>query len=1042
MGFATRIRFLRMIHQAQSDRLDDAIDEFESNWTSDSRLKIEQLLERYGLIESDEAVAELIRIDIELRYDHGLTADLEDYFGHFGGLLESPHRVAEIAFEDFRSRSANGHPLAASRWSGLPGIADQTWFRQLSSQARSVPGRDLGIATDDAFELTLTESGFRLVEEIGSGNFSHVYLATQQNLSDRFVVLKVVAEAMTEPESMALLQHTNIVPIFSFHQFQSRSVICMPYAGRVTLADFLKKRDAGSRRDGESLVMTVKASLEDTKVAEPTPDTQRLPRVPAADEHASSGMLDRFESLDRGELATWIFQRLASALAHSHARGVLHNDLKPSNVLIRNDGEPALLDFNLAHSLANQTPRRIGGTLPYMSPETFRGMMGAPSRPKPQSDIYGLGVMMYEFVTGRLPYAQPASIAEVDLQVAIEQRRASVTWRPEDNVSPGMEAIVTKCLQFDPGKRYEDADELQLDLQSEHENRSLQYADEPASSRCRKWVRRHPRGVTGVIVGTLLLAVLIPLGFIASSYRGKAQNLASRTAFENFTKRSNDVLAELMLDPRREREANVRMGMEPLEEFDILEEGGVEKLLSHCDDGSEEYDQAAEIIQRHVAQVAFLETNRLARLRARNELKDAGFERLDMLIDGARKIEGFGKRATLFLAAERAKLTDDMETYSALREKAELTLAKTDSEGYLEAVRMMSERDYESAVEILETLADRGTVPSAMRWTMIGRAQYNQRLHKDAILSFSQSIQRAKNSPTLYLWRGLSFLQIGNGERAKEDFLRVAKLEPENFQAWVHLGIIAEKRGELTDAVKHHTKALELSPGNPHALIVRSRVLRKLAREEEADADYAAAMRSENLDFASLITRARARTERGDPEAALADLELALHMEPNRVVIQMQIARLLAIHLERDDESIAMYDRVLAVRPEYEKALVDQAVLLAYQKKFARALANLSATQPVEDPRNMYQAACVLALTPNKRQHRRALTLLAGAILGGYEPKNLRGDTDLDSLREYDEFQTISETYELFQRSRRGQAVKSGSATPPSPSLSQPVDLI
>ncbi|MEL6108685.1 MAG: hypothetical protein AAFU85_21985, partial [Planctomycetota bacterium] len=70
-----------MIHQAQSDRLDDAIDEFEETWSSDSRWKIEPLLERYGLVESDEAIAELIRIDIELRYEHGLTADLEDYFG-------------------------------------------------------------------------------------------------------------------------------------------------------------------------------------------------------------------------------------------------------------------------------------------------------------------------------------------------------------------------------------------------------------------------------------------------------------------------------------------------------------------------------------------------------------------------------------------------------------------------------------------------------------------------------------------------------------------------------------------------------------------------------------------------------------------------------------------------------------------------------------------------------------------------------------------------------------------------------------------------
>ncbi|MEO1525061.1 MAG: protein kinase [Planctomycetota bacterium] len=1031
-----------MIHQAQSDRLDDAIDEFEDTWSSESRLKIETLLQRHGLAESDEAIAELIRIDIELRYENGLATDLEDYFGHFGTLLESPHRVAEIAFEDYRSRSAKGHSLAASRWSALPGIADQSWFRQLASETRSVPQRRFMAESDEAFETALAESGFQLVEEIGSGNFSHVYLATQQNLSDRFVVLKIVAEALTEPESMAMLQHTNIVPIFSFHQFRSRSVICMPYAGRVTLADFLQRRNVDSGRTGESLVMTVKASLSDTKVVEASPSTTPLPLIPAADEHAGVGMLDRFEGLDCGDLATWIFQRLAGALAHSHARGVLHNDLKPSNVLIRNDGEPALLDFNLSHSLSGQTPRRVGGTLPYMSPETFRAMMGMPGQPESHSDIYSLGVMMYEFVTGRLPYPKPTSIADTDLQAAVEARRTPLAWEPTDDVSPGMRAIIAKCVAFEEGQRYRSADQLQSDLQAEHESRPLQHAAEPAVYRCQKWIRRHPRGITGAIVATALLAIMIPLGIAASTYQAKSKLLASLNDYESFYAASTEVLSELMADPTRERDDRIRTGMEPLERFGIFEDGGIEHLLSHCMSDDKRL-QVSQSIQRHVAHLGFLETNRLSRLRAIGELEDSSFRRLDKLIRYAERFEGSGERAKHFLRAERARLAEDTKTYLALTDQAESIRTNSDSDDYLEAVRLMSKRDFESAAEILTGIADRRTVPSALRWTMIGQAQYRQEKHAEAALSFSQSIDHAKNSPTLHMLRGLAYLQIkGRGERAKRDFLKTVQLDPDHFRAWLHLAIIAEGRKEYRDALESLEKSLELFPDNPHALIVRARVYRGLGEVEKAEADFDAAMKSNNVDYASLINRATARANHGDPEAALEDLTLALEMEPERPTVQMQIARLLAIDLRRYDESIAMYDRVLGTLPKHETALVDQAVLFAYQKKFGAALQNLDAAQPIDSARNKYQAACIFALMNTEKAHRRALSLLAAAILGGYVPKNLSGDPDLKSLHSFDDFQIISRTLELLERNRRrGQAAIRGSASLRLLTYSQPLEI-
>ena len=129
-------------------------------------------------------------------------------------------------------------------------------------------------------------------------------------------------------------------------------------------------------------------------------------------------------------LAVWRWQIGFSKGSQGHSPTPMRevcciNDLKPSNVLIRNDGEPALLDFNLSQSLDRTRSGYAGGTLPYMSPETYRAMMGQEVQPRATSDLYGLGVMLFEFVTGRQPYPTPKSIAPIDIAPAIKSARGA-----------------------------------------------------------------------------------------------------------------------------------------------------------------------------------------------------------------------------------------------------------------------------------------------------------------------------------------------------------------------------------------------------------------------------------------------------------------------------------------------------------------------------------------------------------------------------------------------------------------------------------------
>ncbi|GJM45303.1 MAG: hypothetical protein DHS20C21_21450 [Gemmatimonadota bacterium] len=172
--------------------------------------------------------------------------------------------------------------------------------------------------------------------------------------------------------------------------------------------------------------------------------------------------------------------RVAEALQHAHQRGVLHRDLKPSNVLVDAQGQPHLLDFGLAKLLASEADPGLTqsgqflGTPAYASPEQVRGTTPLDVR----TDVYSLGVLFYEALTGSMPYPIEGSIAQA-FQV-IEREEA----RPLRSVNPAidrdLESIVQKMLEKDPGKRYQSVDAF---LEDVHRYRS----GDPVEARGRSW---------------------------------------------------------------------------------------------------------------------------------------------------------------------------------------------------------------------------------------------------------------------------------------------------------------------------------------------------------------------------------------------------------------------------------------------------------------------------------------------------------------------------------------------------------------------------
>jgi serine/threonine protein kinase len=367
--------------------------------------------------------------------------------------------------------------------------------------------------------------GFHLLAELGRGAFSRVFLARQAELGDRTVALKISVDLFDESRTLAQLQHTSIVPIYSAHSAGPLQAICMPYFGRTTLADVLAAL-AGKNvpESGGFLVSMLRGTvLRDAPARIEAPAGQ--PHVP----------LKRLGKLSYVQAVLWLTGQLAEGLAHAHEHGIIHRDLKPANILISDDGQPMLLDFNLSADLKVRSPTRsqLGGTLPYMAPEHLEAFQDGARPVDARSDIYSLGVILYEALTARLPFAMASGpLSDVVPRLLTQRPGEFVDVCPWNQaVTPAVESIVRRCLEYDPARRYQSARALAEDIHRHLDNLPLAHASEPSlKERGQKWVRRHPRLASRATLLTVGIAGLA--AFAVWAYVGKTKEELTRSQGE------------------------------------------------------------------------------------------------------------------------------------------------------------------------------------------------------------------------------------------------------------------------------------------------------------------------------------------------------------------------------------------------------------------------------------------------------------------------------------------------------------------------------
>ena len=337
---------------------------------------------------------------------------------------------------------------------------------------------DLGDIDDPFPEVGGEFLGFEILDDLGMGAIARVYLAAEPELGGRIVVIKVSADGTAEAATLGKLQHPNIVQVYSVKRdaTSKMTAVCMPYQGSATLTDVLDLvfRD-GQAPASAAVILDVASRLADMEALR--------------DDDLATSRPDPV--LIRGSFVDGVVHlgiQLADALEYAHASGVLHRDLKPSNILLTPHGRPMLLDFNLAYDAAHDAMPR-GGTLPYMAPEQIRASLKGEAASNvgldPRPDVFSLGVILYELLTGKLPYGGPPEHLGPEA-ASLWQLNAHETSPPSiraanPQVPVPIAAAIERCLAVVPSQRTSSLAELSQALRMHFSRKQ----------RTVRWLHRH-----------------------------------------------------------------------------------------------------------------------------------------------------------------------------------------------------------------------------------------------------------------------------------------------------------------------------------------------------------------------------------------------------------------------------------------------------------------------------------------------------------------------------------------------------------------------
>jgi tetratricopeptide (TPR) repeat protein len=746
-------------------------------------------------------------------------------------------------------------------------------------------------------------AGHEILAELGRGGMGVVYKARQTGLN-RLVALKMLlagghagpeqlARFHTEAQAVARLVHANIVQIYEVGEQEG-----LPYFSLELV-------------DGGSLAQKI------AKKPQPAEEAARL------------------------------VECLAGAMAYAHRHGIIHRDLKPPNVLLTVDGIPKITDFGLAKHLEGDSSQTKSGTLmgtpSYMAPEQARGEvreLGA------LVDVYSLGAILYELLTGRPPFLA-ATVLDTLEQVRSQEPVPPSRFQPK--VPRDLETICLKCLQKEARNRYASAETLTDDLRRFLAGEPILARPVSAPVRLWRWCRRNPR------VATLSAAVVALLGAVGISF----------------------AIVAVRIGREREATAEARnVALQRLEQATAAIAAGNDR-------------RAQEILRWDDP----LLINTLALADVRSQLRDlqaqvALYTEFKKHLDNARYHGLFGARGILREAQQDCRqlllLCDEIEQKTG---KAGCGLPPLDTtqqqlfqEDRFEAYLVAAQVEWDLIADTKEATGEKEAVArKAITWLnraegvlppckvlYVRRAAFWEALGDRS--AAQADAERAKSiqaqSAVDHYWHGFANRLRGDAAQRQGDlkqaqdhyrsamaeYAALLRIRPHHFWGYFDWATCHYQLGNFRDAIVGFTTCIQIKPDVPWPFYNRGTAHQQLKEQQEAIQDFNSALDLDPRYAEAYCNRGFAYRSQGKAGQALEDLGRAIEVDPTYVLAHVQRGETYR-QLKRFQEAVRDYDQAITLNPEQVDAHFGRAAIRFNQGHFAQARDDFSAVIRVQPRR-------------------------------------------------------------------------------------------
>ncbi|MFQ6394600.1 protein kinase domain-containing protein [Nocardia sp. KC 131] len=481
-------------------------------------------------------LTDLVRIDLRQRWIRpGGGKRIMEYRKEFPEIEQSPI-LADLVYEEFLARRRHAPVDATAFLAEYPDLAAEVRERLSTvgadDETQAEPA-ELDSEQAAALVADLTPGrridDFDLRTDLGTGALGRVFLATQRSMQ-RLVAVRFSAGISAAPRTMAQLDHPHIVRVFDQRmpaESAALRLVYMQYLPGGTAEDVLAERRRGPESAGGDLLLrAVDAAME----------------VRGEIRQTDSSVRAEIAELSWPETVAWLGRRLADALDYAARQGVLHRAIKPSNVLFTAEGSPKLADFTLHDSTRTRAQHDSSA---YRSPEELALELD-PAAPEPdtRSDIFSLGTLLWEMLTGSAAFDDEADTEAARLDHRRRGVRSTALERIPADCPAALRRVLLTCLEPDPERRWPNGATLaqQLDLCLDDRARNL--VDPPE----RSWRRALRRW--RILLVTLAVAVPNALASVYNvEHNAKLihyrQTQAAQHQFEIFTAVSNGVAFSL-----------------------------------------------------------------------------------------------------------------------------------------------------------------------------------------------------------------------------------------------------------------------------------------------------------------------------------------------------------------------------------------------------------------------------------------------------------------------------------------------------------------